>query len=418
MLKKTEQIAWLVLSLAFISCIALAIGVPTGVRWYLLNATRPMNVRLQPRSGAVTYQPPGNATALVAAKGTQLFNRSTIDQGENADALVIFYHPDQSETPIATIQLYGETDLTVGKARTPRFEVSQLPHHIQLRVGSASNMRVSVTGNGREAQLTVQTPRGTINLQEGTFKLIVHPSQTDLTVIDGQAHVPDPESKQNIVLIQSQQTQLTSAGLGEITIGERNIMRTLNGDFEEPLAPTWNIDTEKDREDETGGAVRQRVVGESRWVVFFTRVGQHWAQTGLTQEINQDIRGAKSLYVRARLRVDTHTLPVCGSMGTECPIMIRLRFSDQTTGSRPEWLQGFYAVEGDGTNEPFCPSCEWKATHIQVPMGVWYDYESPDLLPLLRAENIDPSALWSVEIYASGHTYGSAIDEIDILIGE
>jgi hypothetical protein len=147
-------------------------------------------------------------------------------------------------------------------------------------------------------------------------------------------------------------------------------------------------------------------------------VGQHWAETGLTQEINQDIRGAKSLYVRARLRVDAHTLPVCGSMGTECPIMIRLRFNDPQTGSQPEWLQGFYAVEGDGANQPFCPSCEWKAEHIQVPLGVWYDYESPDLLPLLRAENIDPSTLGSIEIYASGHTYGSAIDEIAVLVGE
>jgi hypothetical protein len=418
MFKKTEHVAWLVLSLAFVSCVALAVGVPTSARWYLHNATRSMNVILQPRSGAVTYRRPGNTTALVASNGTELFDRSVIDQQEDADALVIFYHPDQSETPIATVQLYGETDLTIGKARTPRFEVSKLPHHIQLQVGSASNMRVSVTGDGREAQLTVQTPQGTVNLQEGTFKLIVRASQTDITVIAGQAHVPDPESEDNMVLTQSQRTQLTPSGLGEITIGERNIMRTLNGDFEEPLASTWDLYTEKDREDETGGTVRQRVVGESRRVVFFTRVGQHWAETGLTQEINQDIRGAKSLYVRARLRVDAHTLPVCGSMGTECPIMIRLRFNDQVTGSRPEWLQGFYAVEGGGGNEPFCPSCEWKAQHIQVPLGVWYDYESPDLLPLLRTESIDPSTLWSVEIYASGHTYGSAIDEIAVLVGE
>jgi len=418
MLRKTEHVAWLVLSLAFISCIALAFGVPMGARWYLHNAMRPMDVLLQPRSGAVTYIRPGNATALVASNNTELLKKSEIIQEEDADALVIFYHPDQSETPIATIQLYGETEVTIGQAETPRFETSQLPHHVYLQVNSASNMRVSTTGDERAAQITVQTPQGMINLQEGTFKLIVRPSQTDLTVIDGQAHVPDPESEDNMVLTQSQRTQLTPEGLGEITIGERNILRTLNGDFDEPLATAWNLYTEKDRADEDGGTVRQRMVGESRRVVFFTRVGQHWAETGLTQEINQDIRGAKSLYVRARLRVDAQTLPVCGSMGTECPIMIRLRFNDQESGRRAEWLQGFYAVEGDGTNQPFCPSCEWKAEHVQVPLGVWYDYESPDLLPLLRAEGIDPSALWSVEIYASGHTYGSAIDEIAVLVGE
>jgi hypothetical protein len=96
--------------------------------------------------------------------------------------------------------------------------------------------------------------------------------------------------------------------------------------------------------------------------------------------------------------------------------MIRLRFVDQASGQLREWLQGFYFKEGE--NETFCMGCEWRAKHIQVVQGVWYDYESPDLLPLLQDQGIEPAAIYSVEIYASGHAYGSAIDEIAILVDE
>jgi hypothetical protein len=73
----------------------------------------------------------------------------------------------------------------------------------------------------------------------------------------------------------------------------------------------------------------------------------------------------------------------------------------------------------DGDNEPFCQSCEWKAEHRKIPQfDVWWDYESPDLLPLLRSQGAEPAAIHSIEIYASGWTYGSTIDEIAILAGE
>jgi hypothetical protein len=96
--------------------------------------------------------------------------------------------------------------------------------------------------------------------------------------------------------------------------------------------------------------------------------------------------------------------------------MVRIKYTD-LSGAVREWLQGFYAIEGE--YEPFCPSCEWQAQQIQVAQpGAWYDYESPDLLPLLRAQDIELATIHRVDIYASGHTYGAAIDEIAILVGE
>jgi hypothetical protein len=141
--------------------------------------------------------------------------------------------------------------------------------------------------------------------------------------------------------------------------------------------------------------------------------------TGISQQLDQDIRGVNSLKVRTRVRVDTQTLPGCGSLGTECPIMVRLEFVEQENGSIFEWLQGFYAIADEEGGEVFCQPCVWKAQHLQIAgLGVWYDFESPDLLPLIRSQGIEPSSIHLIEIYASGHTYGSAVDDVAILIGE
>jgi hypothetical protein len=415
MVKKTEHIAWLILALAFISCIGLAVGVPLSSRWLLLNSMRPLTIVLQPRGGSITYQAAGSNTTILVEETMEIQPRGEVQLDEEGDGLLLFYHPDQSDSPIATVQLYGRTQLAIGDARTPRFQISQHPHRIQLEVERA-NMSVSVTGNGRDAKFHVRSPHGLVAMEEGSFALVIEESTTSLSVNAGRASIPDPATGEQLDIWPLQRTQLTASGLGEVYVGARDIMNNRNGDFEEPLETYWAIKTTKGFEDQPDGLVRQTRVEENRYLVLFTRVGVGPAETGIEQIIDRNIRGINSLYIRATIRVDTQTLPVCGTYGTECPVMIRIRFADQSSGQLREWIQGFYFKEGD--NETFCMGCEWRAKHIQVVQGAWYDYESPDLLPLLREQGIEPASIYSIEIYASGHAYGSAIDKIAVLVDE
>ncbi len=417
MLKKTESLAWLVLTLAFSICVLLAIGVPMATRRYILTSVRPMDIVLQHREGTVTIQPPGSNSPIVVNGTVEVLPRSTIRGDSDADALLLFYEPDRPESPIAAIQLYGTTNLIVSSARAPRFAASPLPHRIQLLITRARNMHPSIFGNGRDAELIADTPQGTIRLEEGAFRLDIEQEQTVLIVNAGRAVITDPASGEALALVPLQRTQITAAGIGDIYVGARDLLSNRNGDFEEPLEDSWTIYRDWYDTEEDGGTVIQTQLGDHQRVVYFERAGESHAETGIRQELNQDIRQVSSLQVRARVRIGTQTLPVCGSVGTECPIMIRIYYIDQETGGLREWLQGFYAREGD--NAPFCQICrDWKPEHIKIPQDVWYDYESPDLLPLLRAQNINPAALQSIEIYASGWTYGSAIDEIAILVGD
>ncbi|MFP4394892.1 MAG: hypothetical protein ACLFTI_06470 [Anaerolineales bacterium] len=421
--KKIENLAWLVLSISFCFCVMLGVGVPLGVRWTLRNATRPLDLALQPRAGTLTLRAArSDSPTLVIEPTTKVERKDRIELSKDGVALLLFYTSEALDTatadaPIVTVQLYGRTDLTTESARTPRFALSPHPHRVELNINRASNLHLTIEGNGRPAELRVHTPYGVIDMEEGNYVLSVEPNQTNFSVRAGSARIPDPETEEIFVLTNLQRTTLTAEGLTEITIGERDLLQTRNGSFEAPLEGYWTPYNLVGVAGEEEGDVRRVQVGDDRYIVIFTRAGQNFAETGITQQINQDIHEARSLRVRARIRIDAQTVGVCGSLGTECPVMVRITFIDQGSGAAREWLQGFYAVPGP--DKPVCQSCEWQAEHIRVAqLGSWYDYESPDLLPLLKSRGINPAAVDTVRIYASGHTYSAAIDEVEILVEE
>jgi hypothetical protein len=420
--KRIEKLAWVILFTAFIACLGLAAGTPITARWIILNATRPLKIVLQPRDGIVTLRRPGQETPMVVASDIEVFTRSQIELSGNAVALLLFYHPDdlnaeQPAPPLVTVQIYGATGLAVENARTPRFPASPLPNRVALHIQRGPNTRLTVEDDQRPTEVHVQTPHGVVDMEEGTYVAKVEESQTVFSVSSGRAHVTDPESGEPYLLTDPQSVEIQAEQLGDTYVGERDILRTRNGDFEAPLGSYWEVYTETAYEDETGGQVQSTVLN-GRQAVLFTRVGRNHAVTGIRQELKQDIRGAKSLYVRARLLIDLQSLGACGYYGTECPVMIRMEYTDQYGNPGREWLQGFYAIQ-DEEYQPFCQTCGWKARHIRVAqLGVWYDYESEDLLPVFREQGIEPATIDLIQVYASGHTYRAAVDEVGVLVGE
>lgn len=418
MFKKTESLAWFVLLLSFMTCVGLTIGIPLGIRWGILNSNRGLYIVLQTRSGNVTHQQSRSDNAVLIPDRTEIKPGDQIQlTTDDANAVLLFYHPDEIEVPLATVQIYDISVLTILEAKTPRFASSELSHAIKLEINNTRNTQISLESNGRPVVMQVQTPDTTVTLSDGAYTFNVPAYQTDLVVREGLAKVIDPVTGDSIAIVNGQRTTITDAGLGEIYVGEYDIMNNHGGSFDDPLEQHWSIVKDRAFEDENAGSVKQTPSGDAS-IVLFTRVGQGFAEIGIEQKLNQDIRGAESLKVRARLRIGAQTLAGCGSLGTECPLMLAIQFQDETDGASREWLQGFYAIN-DSTGETFCHNCQWKAEHIQVPqLGIWYVYESPDLLPLLQEQGINPVAIESIYIYASGHTYDSAIDQIAILVGE
>jgi hypothetical protein len=416
MRKNPQTIAWVVMTLSFLLCLVLTIGTPASIRWFILNATQPLEVALEPRKGIVTFQPGGRGAQEVIGEVVEVSPKSRIELSSNdAEALLLFYPPQQPEAPVSTLQINGETVLTFRAARNPIFERSNLPNQIALQVDASKRLQISVGADTRASLLQIATPQGTLQLEEGTYTLVVDAERTEIVVSRGRAHVPDLNDNSTLVLTDAQFVELTADGPSQIQSGSsRDILR--NGDFNRSLEPYWEPFTlRKQFADQSDGEVTLGEEGE-RTQVIFEREGIGHIEVGISQEINQDVRGIESLRVTALLRVNEQSIPLCGIAGTECPLMLRITYLDAQEGSH-EWLQGFYALVGSGYSDT-CTLCEGSPEHIQIPAQSWYPYTSPDLLPLLSERGAEPATILSVDLYASGHTFRSAIDEVAILTEE
>ncbi len=415
MLKKPATTAWLVLIVAFVVCLTSAIGLPLLGRWYLRNATYPLQVVIQPRAGVVGIQEKGrgDVTLLSGLREVPAQSRIVLSS-ENAEAFLLFYVPTRPDTPVGTLQLYGETELVFLTALTPRFETySELPHRLTLNVSTCRELRATVGGDDdRLSDLQLQTPHGNLQLEEGSYTLAIDQERTEIAVRQGQARVPDPRDGALLRLGSSQRVELTDVGLSDIRVGgQRDILR--NGNFAQPLETHWTVYTlAKERADQSDGVASRPA---DREVVIFDRTGSGHIELGVTQRLNQDVRGVTSLYVTALLKVDNQSVPVCGANGTECPLMLRVTYLD-TLGGLHEWLQGFYYLSGPYAD--VCPIsiCESLPRHVQIPQSAWFAYTSPDLIGLLLERNLEPATIVSVDVYASGHTFTSEVDDVALLV--
>jgi hypothetical protein len=97
--------------------------------------------------------------------------------------------------------------------------------------------------------------------------------------------------------------------------------------------------------------------------------------------------------------------------GSECPLMIRIKYEDQD-GEEREWIHGFYSAYTMPEWPLTCPSC--RQDHDRVRSGVWHTFESGNLADILPDE-VKMHTLKEMRFYASGHAYDVFIDEVSLL---
>ena len=415
MRKNPERLAWVILLTSFFVCIGLAIAVPLGVRHYILYARVSQNVTLEVQRGPlrVTLAGQGEPVAIDKDRG-DVPERTIVATDATAGRLVMY--ASQANGPIiATAQLYDNTEVVLSSARSPRFPASHLPHKVTLGV-RVGRVRINVSSDdGRSTVVTVQTPHGTTTLIEGTYWINVNRTTTEITVRDGQAHASNNAGR-FISLSPAERAILAEDGqiVGPLPAA-RNLI--LNSDLAAPLDKDW-VSYSKDIqiEGESGGKVERTEI-EGRPAIVIKRRGTGHAETGISQQLNTDVRDFSFLQLHLLLHIEDHNVPVCGSLGSECPVMVRIDYKD-ADGADQQWLQGFYSLPDTSIpgNPPFCVTCAIRNDHIQVPENTWwYPYDSDNLIPLLSQDGKAPTVINSITVYASGHTYQSIIAEVELI---
>jgi hypothetical protein len=182
-----------------------------------------------------------------------------------------------------------------------------------------------------------------------------------------------------------------------------------NSDFQADLNGWITYSRQADPEQPAGNI--GVVANEGRRVVDFYRDGSNHAEVGIRQEIDYDVRDFTSLELHLAVRIiseDIGGFGGCGSLGSECPIIVRIDYED-VYGSESESLHGFYI----GKPQDGWLTYEWSEP---VQEGNWQTYDSGNLMEELA--DAPPALIESVTIYASGHSFHAMVTEVELLAQE
>ncbi len=414
-----ERRAWVVLWGAFLTFCLLLYFVPTGARWVLQNATSSQFIALT-RSNTVYVQRPGRSS--LEANLTDIPAGSSIATESNAQASLTFVSPDKHET-IVSVDIYGDTQVSVSRAESPRFgDLSPHPHRIELNLTKGRIRVFTVADANRAVEVRIVSAPGTTTLiDERGVNASVEASfvQTTVTVREGQAEVM--AQGQTLTLAQDQRAEvnLDAAPSGPLPV-ERNLIQ--DGDFAAELGTIWQPEIFQPVIAAESPGVISKITLAGRPAVNFARVGDNWGQVGLVQEINQDVRDFTSLRLQLDVFISLQKLNKCGVYGTECPVMVKLKYID-LNGTEREWLQGFYYGRVDTPAAPpgltFCATCSPRySDHLLVEQDQWQTYFSPNLLELWRSNNAAAAVIKSITLYASGHSFDSNIAQAQLLVSD
>lgn len=397
------RLAWAILLIAFSLCLGSAIGLPLGANHFVHNARVGQQALVEPQQGTPRIQRGGRGPVIALVRTSDVPAGSIITTDDTAQSLLTLYAPSAEPTVIATVQCYNNTALTLVRALSPRFGISALPHQAALAM-TAGRARITVSAaQGRTTVVEIRTPHLAATLREGSYEVRVDEAASELAVRDGGATAIGNDGL--TVSLSASQRTIAQAGANTLPIlpAERNLL--LNSRFDAPLGAQWEV-YHKDVQQAPAGNVMATTYN-GRTAARFSRTGQGHAEVGIRQEVRYDVRDFASLVLNLNVQVLDQSLPGCGSLGSECPIMVRIDYKD-IEGTDRSWYHGFYAVPAtQGDLLPY-----WDQ---QIPAQTWYTFESGNLV-----EEFDrpPAQIRTIWIYASGWSFDAVITDIELLAQE
>jgi len=403
MRKNPQRLAWTVLWTAFTLFCILITAVPLGVRYYLLTATEEQETHLQRIAGTpLVRRENGGGLMAVTESAVLVPGDEVILDGSSRGTLDLF---DRS-----FIDLYSNTNVELAVIQGPRFGLSNRPNEIQLALtGGLARIGVALPGE-RDTDFELLTPHTVISVSEGSYRVEVTNQTTGVTVLRGGARVGSGSS--SVILLQGMRTRVDLSGVPTQPLSAaQNLIE--NGDFQDPLSSQWLTSTvvlSSGVEPPQADVVED---GGRRAVRLFRRRaddGNH-TEVAIHQRLEQDVRDFDRLEVALAVQVEFQSLSGGGMLSSEFPLQVRLNYKDQW-GNDQFWTHGFYYQNFAGY--AIAPDHWGQPMGEQIPRGVWYPYESGNLLELLGDSR--PMDITGLTIYASGWNYDALVSEVQLIV--
>ncbi len=398
-----ERLAWTVMSVAFVAFCVLVTTIPLSIRSYLLGATDAEETQVQRIAGTVLVrQSNGGQLGGVLESGVVLPGDEIIVDSATRAVLDLF---DRSH-----VTLYSNTTLEILEVESPRFSLSDEPNRIRLSLtGGLARVGVALPRE-RDTQFEVVTPHTTVSLAEGSYRIEVNNDATQVTVLRGEARLPNGNGDK--VLAQSMRTNIGLDGIpAEPQAMAQNLI--VNGDFQQPLSTGWVTGTIVLAPDAPHPTVVVVEDGGRNAVQFLRREpddGNH-TEASIQQGLNRDVRDFDRLEISLDVLLNYQSLSGGGQQSSEFPVIVWLDYKDQW-GNDQFWTHGFYYQNERNLSIATDP---WGGPlGEQIPQGVWYPFESGNLMELL-GESKPVSINW-IKVYASGWNYESLVSEVRLVV--
>ncbi len=403
MRKNPDRVAWTVLSIAFIFFCLLAVGIPLGIRSYLLNSTEDQDTLLQVIEGTVLVDKANGADPIGVTDSAMLSPGDEVITDDTSWATLDLF--DRSH-----VTLYREAKVKLEQAHAPQFGLSSKPNQITLNM-TGGIVRVGVAlPMERPTDFQVVTPHADVALEEGSYRIEVANEGTQLTVLRGQATVGQDAPAE--VLRQGERTWVNLDGVPADPLpAAQNLIQ--NGSFQLPLETHWVTSTVVFSSTVKPPAIQDVEDGGRRAIRLVRREpddGTH-SEVAIQQRLDQDVRDFDRLTVSMDVLLDFQSLSGGGLLSSEFPIIVRLDYKDRW-GSDKFWTHGFYYQNPQGY--PIAPDPWGQPTGEKIPRGVWYPYESGNLLELLGDNR--PAQITGLTVYASGWNYDSLVSEVQLIL--
>jgi hypothetical protein len=402
--RDSERMAWMVLITAFSIFCSLALLIPASMRWYIINATVPIQTEVTSVRGTVIIGDlaAGVSSSLTDGSSANIEETFTVSTDDTSQAILAFSQD-------SSLTMYGNTTISLKETRTPRFGLSPNPTHIIIEV-QKGRVRATSALNREALNFDVHTPHALIELDMGSYSIEVNDQETQATTRLGQAKVTG-----NGAEVELNQGERAVVGAGEAPSSPlpaaQNLLKSseFNPNSLETEWTPYEISFS-----ENISTTTQVITFQNRNVLQLRSEGEDNIHTevGVIQEVNKDVRDFQSLRIFSEVRLVRQSLPGGGLLGSEFPIMLRLDYKDAENNDR-SWYHGFYYAPPP---ENFILYNQPDNSSERVARFIWYPYESENLLTSLGPAK--PVYIKSIRLYASGWIYESMLDNIYLLAQE
>lgn len=386
-----ERLTWLILALALIAFAGVGFAALAALRSTVEYVEAPTTVEAM--TGIVLYRSAEALGQESIAAGSAIYAGDQLEVSFGSTAALRMADGTR-------VELFPNARIRVDQARSPRLGGHRSEFQLAIENGAA---RVSVAPVGSDSRLfQMLTPAGLAQLAEGEYTVRVAPDSTRISVWAGKA------------------TVLADSQILEILPGRKMLLRANGppnqGDVLENVVINSGFSAKFEgwepwEENETRADVRglTQIVAPTEpnspgiaLRISRESVAQAHNETGLTQKVQRDVSGSRAVWLDMWFKIESASLSGGGYLGTEYPLMLRLRYQ-APRGNEEVWTRGFYYAN---------PEQRPTTNAEQVQRGVWTHYRV-NLTSLLA---VTPAVIGQLQVLGAGHSFDSSVADLKILV--